>query len=126
MTSVSCTRRSALRASPVRALLFWTSVWSCVARRWTAVCMRPRLHSSTPRVPSQPSSARPQGAAAAGDHGPPPDAEQQPSSIAARPTSPATSLGEDGQERVLIGAAINRKYCTVFVSLPFVWQLPSL
>lgn len=95
MTSVSCTSRRAFRDSPVRVLLLWISVWSCVARAWTALCMRPCLHSMTPLSPTQPSSARPHGAAAS-DHRPS-DAEQRPSSTAARPTSPAMSLRKESR-----------------------------
>lgn len=90
MTSVSCTRRRALRDSPVSVLPLWTKLWSRVAWAWTALCMQPCLHSVTPLRPTQPSRARPHGAAAR-DHRPP-DVVQRPSSTAAKPISPAMSL----------------------------------
>lgn len=94
MTSVSCTRRRALRDSPVSVLPLWTKLWSCVAWAWTALCMQPCFHSMTPLRPTQPSRARPHGAAAS-DHRPP-DVAQRPSSTAAKPISPAMSLVRGG------------------------------
>lgn len=98
ITSVSCTRRRALRDKPVRVLLLWTRVWSCVALVWTPLCMRPRLHSVAPLSPTQPRRARPHGAAAS-DHRPS-ETEHRPSSTAARPTSPAMSLREENRREL--------------------------
>lgn len=111
MTSVSCTKRRALRVSPVRVLLLWTRVWSCVALVWTSVCIRPRLHSVTPLSPTQPRRTRPHGAAAT-DHRLSGE-EQSPSSTAVKPTSPATSLKHDDRSVNLFLIYFNTKWRTV-------------
>lgn len=97
MTSVSWTRRRALRDNPVRVFPLWTSVWRCVAWAWRALCMEPSLQSLTPLSPTQPSRAKPHGTAAR-DHRPP-LVVQRPSSTAARPISPAVSLKPTKSER---------------------------